>query len=283
MEAWAGQVVNGFAFGMLLFLVASGLSLIYGVMRVVNMAHGACYMVGGFVGWSVMHATGNFGAALIGGAAVGGALGWVVERLTSLFRGQELVQALVTFGLGLGLSDLSLVIWGGRPLLLEAPQVLSGSAELLGLRMARYRLFLSGAGVILGASLWWLLERSRLGAQIRAVVDNAEVAWALGLDAPGLYRRAAVVGGALAGLAGVLGGPFLGVYRGLDMDMLLLSFAVVIVGGLGSFGGTWLGSLLVGLTHSVGGYVWPEGSYVILFGIMALVVVLKPTGLLRRM
>jgi branched-chain amino acid transport system permease protein len=240
-------------------------------------------MVGGFVGWSVTHATGNFGAALIGGAAVGGALGWVVERLTSLFRGQELVQALVTFGLGLGLSDLSLVIWGGRPLLLEAPQVLSGSAELLGLRMARYRLFLSGAGVILGASLWWLLERSRLGAQIRAVVDNAEVAWALGLDAPGLYRRAAVVGGALAGLAGVLGGPFLGVYRGLDMDMLLLSFAVVIVGGLGSFEGTWLGSLLVGLIHSVGGYVWPEGSYVILFGIMALVVVLRPTGLLRRM
>jgi branched-chain amino acid transport system permease protein len=280
MTFWAFQVLNGVSFGMLLFLLGAGLSLIYGVMRILNLAHGAYYVLGAYVALSTVQATGSFLLAAVAGAAAVTLLGIVMERvLLRRVPREELPQALLTFGLLLIVGDLCLWIWGGTPQTLPRPEPLAWSARLGPLVFPAYRLFLVGVGVTIGLALWILQERTRLGTRVRAAMDDAEMAQATGIDVSRLSTGVFALGAMLAALGGVLGGPLLGVYPGADFEVLLLAFVVVIVGGLGSLKGALVGALLVGLLDTLGKALFPQLAMFTIFAPMAIILAVRPTGL----
>ncbi len=280
---WPALVVNGIAFGMLLFLIGSGLSLIFGVMRIVNLAHGSYFMLGAYLGVAILRATNSFVLAVVGAAGVTLAAGVFMQRLfLQRFTGRVLPQVLLTMGFLLLIADLSLWIWGGTPQIMETPRLLTGSIRIGTIVFPTYRGFVMAVGVVLAIALWFGLERTRLGAQIRAAVDDPEIAQAMGIDVPRLATAMFGLGAALAGLGGVLGSPFLGVYPGADLDVLTLAFAVVIIGGLGSLPGTLVGSVFVGLADNLGKALVPELSYVTFFAPMALILAVRPRGLFGR-
>lgn len=280
MTFWTTLAINGIAFGMLLFLLGSGLSLIFGVMQIVNLAHGSSYLLGAYLGVAIMRATGSFGLAIVGAAGAMLLLGVLMQRgfLTRL-GGNVLPQVLLTMGFLLILADLSLWVWGGNPQILTIPPALRGSFAVGEVVVPQYRVFVTAVGGSLALLLWLVLERTRLGAQVRAAVDDAEIAQAMGINVPLLGTVMFGLGAALAGIGGVLGSPFLGVYPGADLDVLTLAFAVVIIGGLGSLPGTLAGSLFVGLADNVGKALLPEFSYVTFFAPMALILAVRPRGL----
>jgi branched-chain amino acid transport system permease protein len=280
MTFWAFQVLNGVSFGMLLFLLGAGLSLIYGVLRILNLAHGSYYVLGAYVALSTVQATGSFVLATVAGAAAATALGVFVERvLLRRLPREELPQALLTFGLLLIVGDLCLWIWGGTPQTLPRPEGLTRSVRLGPLVFPSYRLFIIAVGVAIGLALWALQERTRLGAMIRAAIDDAEMARATGIDVSRLSTGVFALGAVLAGLGGILGGPLLGVYPGVDFEVLLLAFVVVIVGGLGSLKGAFVGALLVGLLDNFGKALFPQLAMFTIFAPMAIVLAVRPTGL----
>jgi branched-chain amino acid transport system permease protein len=282
-EFWISQAFNGVSYGALLFLLASGLSLIFGVMRVVNLAHGSYFMLGGYVGLSVVWRTGSYVLALVCGALALALIGMGMQRFfLSRLPGQTLGQVLMTIGFALIFQDLALLIWGGDPYTIPVPAALQGVIELGGLRFPRYRIFIVLVAVVIGALLWLVLDRTRTGAIIRAAVDDAEMAGGVGIKVPRVSLAVFALGAALAALGGVIGGGFLGVYPGADFEVLPYAFVVVIVGGLGSLPGAMVGSLLVGLLDNFGKALFPELSYFTLFAPMALILALRPTGLFGR-
>jgi len=280
MIFWAIQVLNGVSFGMLLFLLAAGLSLIFGLMRILNLAHGSYYALGAYVALSVVHTTGSLLLAAVAGVAAVTALGVVMERvfLRRLPR-DELPQALLTFGFLLILGDTSLWIWGGTPQTLPRPDAFAGSLHLGPLIFPSYRLFVIAMGAAAGLGLWALQERTTLGAMIRAAIDDAEMARAVGVNVSLLSTGVFALGTALAALGGIVGGPLLGVYPGVDFEVLLLAFVVVVIGGLGSLKGAFLGALLVGLVDNFGKVLLPELALFTIFAPMALILAVRPTGL----
>lgn len=280
---WTTLVTNGVAFGMLLFLIGSGLSLIFGVMRVVNLAHGSYYLIGAYLGTSVAVATNSFLLGVAAGVVATMALGIVMQTaFLERFGGQILAQVLLTMGFLLLLADLSLWVWGGTPQILAIPDALSGSVRAGGFVFPRYRLFISLLSALVALALYLVLERTRLGAQVRAAVDDPEMAQGLGVNVPRLSTAMFALGAALAGLAGVLGSPILGVFPGADLEILTLALAVVIIGGLGSLPGTLVGSLFVGLADNIGKALFPELSYIAFFAPMALILAVRPRGLFGR-
>jgi branched-chain amino acid transport system permease protein len=280
MTFWAFQVLNGVSFGMLLFLLGAGLSLIYGVLRILNLAHGSYYILGAYVALSTVQATGSFVLATVAGAAAATALGIFMERvLLRRLPREELPQALLTFGLLLIVGDLCLWIWGGTPQTLPRPEGLARSVRLGPLVFPSYRLFIIVVGVAIGLALWALQERTRLGAMVRAAIDDAEMARATGIDVSRLSTGVFALGAVLAGLGGILGGPLLGVYPGADFEVLLLAFVVVIVGGLGSLKGALVGALLVGLLDNFGKALFPQLAMFTIFAPMAIILAVRPTGL----
>jgi branched-chain amino acid transport system permease protein len=283
-EFWVTQAFNGLSYGALLFLLASGLSLIFGVMRVVNLAHGSYFMLGGYVGLSVVWRTGSFVAALAGGALAIALVGVGMERLflRRLPATQTLGQVLMTIGFALIFQDVALLVWGGDPYTIPAPSVLSGTVRVGGLLFPAYRIFIVAVALAIGAALWLGLEGTRAGALIRAAVDDAEMAQGVGINVPRVSLLVFALGAGLAALGGVIGGAFLGVYPGADFEVLPYAFVVVIVGGLGSLPGAMVGSLLVGLLDNFGKALFPELSYFTLFAPMALILALRPTGLFGR-
>ena len=282
-EFWISQAFNGLSYGALLFLLASGLSLIFGVMRVVNLAHGSYFMLGGYVGLSVVWRTGSYVAALLCGALALALIGMGMERLFHRrLPGQTLGQVLMTIGFALIFQDLALLIWGGDPYTIPVPPMLQGVLSVGALRFPRYRIFIIVVAAIVGAALWLALDRPRTGAIIRAAVDDAEMAAGVGIKVPRVSLAVFALGAALAALGGVIGGGFLGVYPGADFEVLPYAFVVVIVGGLGSLPGAMVGSLLVGLLDNFGKALFPELSYFTLFAPMALILALRPTGLFGR-
>jgi len=282
-EFWITQTFNGLSYGALLFLLASGLSLIFGVMRVVNLAHGSYFMLGGYVGLSTVWRTGSFVAACLAGAVAVGLIGIAMERLfLRRLPGQTLGQVLMTIGFALIFQDLALLIWGGDPYTIPAPPALSGVIRLGALNFPVYRIFIIGVALVIGVALWLALERTRLGATIRAAVDDAEMARGVGINVPMVSLGVFALGACLAAVGGVIGGGFLGVYPGSDFEVLPYAFVVVIVGGLGSLPGAMVGSLLVGLLDNFGKALFPELSYFTLFAPMALILALRPTGLFGR-
>jgi branched-chain amino acid transport system permease protein len=283
MNFWIIQGLNGLAFGSLLFILASGFSLIFGLMRIVNLSHGAYFMLGAYVGLSAIEAGVNFWIAiLIGGGAIC-ILGAVIERfILRRLNGQPLAQVLVTLGIAFIIADTCVWIWTGDPRPVPMPRELAGAFRVSNLAFPIYRLFVIGVAFALAAALWFLLERSRLGAMIRAGVDDLPMARAMGIRTSLLFSAVFCLGSALAGAGGVLAGPILSVYPGLDSDMLPLALVVVILGGVGSLLGAFVGSLIIGFIYSYGQALFPDLAYVILFLPMVLVLTLRPTGLFGR-
>lgn len=280
MTFWLIQVLNGISFGMLLFLLAAGLSLIYGLMKVLNLTHGSFYLLGGYIGVAVVRMTGSFVLATLAGAFAIAIIGVVMERFfLRRFHLQELPQALLTFGFLFIFSDLAMVIWGSDPETMPKPALFDQSVQLGGFYYPSYRLFIIAFGLVIAAFLWWLQEGTRVGAMLRASVDNEEVTRALGINVSLLFSLVFALGAFLAALGGVMGGPIVGVYPGADFDVLLLGFVVVIIGGLGSLKGALFGGLAVGLLDNFGKVFFPELALFTVFAPMALILALRPSGL----
>ncbi len=281
--AFLAQILNGLSFGAVLFFLASGFTLIFGLMRITNLAHGGFYLVGGYIGISVVRATGNFFLAMLVSAILIMLLGLVTERvLLRPIRGLEKPEVLLTIGLTFILGDMSLAIWGGDPTPIPKPDFLNGALNMGGFIYPRYRLFVIACAVVIGAILFWVEKKTRWGAMVRAGVDDRETVAALGINIKAVFTGAFMFGAFLAGFAGVIGGAFLTLLPGQDFEVLLFALAVVIIGGLGSLKGAALGVVIVGLIDSFGKALIPELSFFTLFAPMAIILVLRPRGLLGR-
>jgi len=276
------QILNGLTFAALLFLVASGFTLIFGLMRIVNLAHGAMYLMGGYVAYAVATQFDSFVLGLVAGAVATALMGLVEQSLLRFANGVELRQVLMTLGLALIIDDSALVIFGGDTFSMPTPDILKGPLEVFGMAYPRYRLFVLLVGIIIFILLWLLMNRSRLGALIRAGVDDAETVEALGVNIRKVFIFTFMLGMALAGIAGALGGAFLSLYPSADSEILVYSLAVVIIGGRGSLGGAAVGSLTVSMLSTFGQVWFPELSYFVIFGPMALLLAFRPTGLFGR-
>ena len=275
--------LNGVSFGALLFLLSSGFTLIFGLMRIVNLAHGSFYLLGGYVGLSLMQSGQSFWVAMIGGALAIAVLGFAVERgLLRRVRGRTMPEVLLTVGLSLIFADLALAQWGGDPILLDRPAQFAGTVELGGVTYPEFRLLVLGLGILLAAAMWILQSRTRIGAIIRAGVDDREMVSALGINVNAVFTGVFVFGALLAGMTGVIGGVFLSLYPGADGEILNFALVVVILGGLGDLRGAIVGSLLVGLIDSFGRSLTPSLSYFLLFAPMALILIFRPRGLFGR-
>jgi branched-chain amino acid transport system permease protein len=283
MRFWVLQTLNSLALGGLFFLLAAGFSLIFGLMRVVNLTHGAFFMLGAYVGLSVLRAGGGFALAVLAGGGAVLVLGAVVERLLlRRLAGRPLAQVLVTLGIAFMISDVCVLVWTGDPIPLPVPAALRGSVRIAGVLFPLYRLAVAGIAIAIAAALWLGIERTRVGAMIRAGVDDMQMARGLGIPVSRLFTAVFCLGAALAGMGGVLGGPILSVYPGLDADMLPLALVVVILGGIGSLPGAIVGSFLVGFVYTFGQALLPDLAYVVLFLPMVAVLAIRPRGLFGR-
>ena len=277
------QLLNGLTFAALLFVVASGFTLIFGLLRIVNLAHGALYLFGGYVGFTLATRTGSFVLGGIGAMIAVAAIGFVLDQgLLRFVRGNELRQVLLSLGFAFVLNDLALVIWGGDSFTVPIPQALRGGLRVFGVFYPSYRLFALATGIFVFAALWLLLNRTRLGALIRAGVDDAEMVEASGVNIRRVFLVTFLLGSALAGLGGLMGGAFLSLYPSADAEILVFSLAVVIIGGRGSLVGVGVGSLLVGLLNTLGQVMFPELAYFVIFGPMAMLLAFRPLGLFGR-
>ena len=278
------QALNGLSFGALLFILAAGLSLVFGMMDVVNLAHGAFYMLGAYVALSVVQLTGSFWIAMAAAPLALALLGLAIEPLLlRRLRGRHLDQALLTIGVSLVIVDVIGQLWGREVRSLSAPPGLDGSVTLIGGVYPVYRLFVIGFGIVLAAAMTLVYRRTRIGMLIRAGVQDAEMLGALGVDTNRLFASTFATGAALAGLAGVIAAPVFGVQPGMDTDPgLLYSLVVVVVGGLGTLSGAVAGSLLIGPLDTFGKVLFQDVALAVIFAIVALVLLLKPTGLLGR-
>lgn len=278
------QAINGVSLAALLFLLASGFTLSFGLMRVVNMAHGAYYLLGGYIGLSIAEKTGNFALALAGGGAAIIVVGYFIDRFLIRRTGENhLAQVLLTVGVAFVIGDVSLAIWGGDNLMVPAPAYLKGSVILPGdVYYPKYRFVLIFLGVAVGVLLWLLYKKTQLGAVVRAGVDDREQVNATGINVDRLFVMVSALASFLAGMAGVAGGAFLTLYPGAEWEILVYALVVVIVGGLGSLEGAMIGALIVGLLDAYGRWLLPEFSYFVLFGPIALLMLFRPRGLFGR-
>lgn len=283
MELWITLFFNGVSYGALLFLLASGLSLIFGVMRIVNLAHGSYFLLGGYVAWTVIWTTGSWLLSIPVAALTVALVGVVMERVLLRPLGSDpLRQVLLTAGVALLFQQGALDIWGGDPLDIRKPAALDWSLQVWGLFLPVYRIFMIAVVAVVGTALWFVIEKTRIGAVVRATVDDAEMARGVGIDTSRVSMAVFALGAFLAALGGVIGGAFTGVQPGLDYEVLPLAFAVVIIGGMGSLRGALAGSLIVGLVDNFGQALFPELSYFTLYAPMVLILAVKPTGLFGK-
>lgn len=286
-------VFGGVTLGALYFLVASGFTLIFGLMRNVNLAHGSLYLLGGYIGFEVSEATGSWLLAFPVVFVVVAALGLVLQN--QVFRrmeGEELRQTMVTIGLSVVIADIMLWIWGGQSYTILSPDWLSGpatlpiissiksSGEVVYLRYPAVRIAILVAAIAIGIAMWLVLNKSRLGMLIRAGVDDREMLAASGVRIQYVFLAVFAFGAGLAGMAGIVGGTFQSLSPGEDTRFLLASLVVVIVGGMGSIPGAAIGALVIGLSEQIGLVYAPTYSVVFTFLIMAAVLAFRPQGLL---
>jgi branched-chain amino acid transport system permease protein len=341
-QFWVVQAFNGISYGALLFLIGSGLSLIFGVMRIVNLAHGAYFLWGGYIALSVINATGSWALSLPVAALAVALIGIAMERLFLRSEGFEylrnaaiavglgvlvslavarwgqfmgggssqfitvtavaavaayfllsrisvvaietdvLRQVLLTVGFAFLFQQAALDIWGGNNMDITPPTEFTRSIVIAETYLPLYRVFMIATAVAIGIVLWLVMEKTRMGAAVRATVDDAQMARGVGIDTNRVSMFIFALGAFLAALGGVIGGAFLGIYPGLDFEMLPLAFAVVIIGGMGSLGGAAIGALAVGLADNFGKALFPEVSYFTLYAPMVLILAIKPTGLFGR-
>ena len=293
------QILNGLQFGVMLFLTAAGLTLVFGVMGLINLAHGSLFMIGAFAAAATAAATGNFIAAIAASIAAAAAMGAVIEILVirRLYARDHLDQVLATFALILIFSEGTRYVFGSFPLYLNIPDILSGPVTLPGgIQYPLYRLTLIGIGLMVAMGLFLLISRTRLGIQIRAGESDREMIAALGINISFLYTVVFALGAGLAGMAGALIGAIQSVQVGMGEPVLILAFVVIVIGGIGSIKGALVGSLLVGLTDTLGGILLPELfklfmpnaaatsvefalASMLIYVLMAVILIVRPTGL----
>ena len=277
------QVLNGLTFAALLFIVASGFTLIFGLLRIVNLAHGALYLLGGYIGLAVGTHTGSYVASGIAAMASIALVGLLLDQgLLRWVRGYDLRQVLLTLGVALILNDIGLVIWGGDTFTVPTPPALQGATTIFGVTYPKFRLFVLVFGIVTFAALWLMLNKTRLGALIRAGVDDAEMVQASGINIDRIFMLTFMLGAALAGLGGWLGGAFLTLYPSADSEILVFSLAIVIIGGRGSLVGAAVGAIMIGMLSTFGQVWFPELAYFVIFGPMALLLAFRPLGLFGR-
>ena len=279
-----GQALNGLAYGVLLFLLSVGLTLIFGMLDIVNLAHGSYYMLGAYAGLTLIAATDNFWLALLVAPVAVALIGAAVERtlLRPLYRRGPLDQVLLTFGLIYLFEDLVKWIWSGRIRSIPTPALFSASVTVLGATIPSYRLFVIVFGLLMALVLWALIEKTRLGAVIRAGVFDSEMTAGMGINTERVFTGVFAFGAGLAGLSGVIAGPIQSAYPPMGASILVPALIVVVVGGLGSLKGSLAGSLIIGQAETFGKAWLPGASMLIIYVVMALILLFRPQGLFGR-
>ncbi|MDR1510962.1 MAG: branched-chain amino acid ABC transporter permease [Synergistaceae bacterium] len=277
-------LLNGLTYSGLLFMCASGLTLIFGLMRVVNMSHGIFYLCGAYIGWVVQHAAKNWFLAILAGGIFVGLLAVVIK--VTIFKkvlGNDLQETLLTLGITQVVGDVLLAVFGGMPQSITASRSIARAISVGGIFFyPGTRLFILAMAVLQGGLLWLLIQKTRFGQIVRAGVDDRDMVSALGINIDSVFTIVFLVGGFLAGISGVMGGSYLAFTSGTDMTILTYSLVVVIVGGMGSLGGAALGALLVGMTDSITKSLVPNLSMVIIFGILMMILAFRPNGIFGK-
>ncbi|MGH7275983.1 MAG: branched-chain amino acid ABC transporter permease [Candidatus Rokuibacteriota bacterium] len=275
------QVLNALALAGLLFLVSAGLSLVFGILRVVNFAHGVFYMLGAYLGFTAVAVSGWFWLSLVVVPPLVGVVGALLEASTLrfIYRRPPIYQLLLTFGLALILEESVRVLYGPTAKGIDPPPLLQGAVEIAGTFYPRYRLFLVVLGIVVGLGVWLFLQRTRTGLVIRAVAQNSEMADCLGADVARVRTLVFGAACALAGLGGVAAGPMTTAYLGMGISVIVDAFVVVVIGGLGSIGGSMAGSLIVGAAQTWGAFYLPETAMVIMYAVMGVILIFRPWGL----
>lgn len=276
------QLLNGVQYGLLLFLVASGLTLVFGIMGIINLAHGAMYMIGAYLAFSLTSLTGSLVLAILLGIPVVIAIGVVIERflITYLYERDHLDQVLLTYGIILVFGELQKIIWGSDVHSVAVPEMFNFSIPLTdNLRYPAYRLVVSVVCLVLAAGMYLLIQKTRLGMTIRAGAHNREMVEALGINVRTLFTLIFAGGVALAAFAGMIAAPLSSVYPGMGDTILIVCFVVVVIGGIGSIKGAFLGAMLIGLADTFGAVLLPQFSSLIVYALMAIVLLWRPRGL----
>ncbi len=284
MIAWLDTnlvtLLNGVAIGFLIYTMAVGLSLVFGMMDVLNLAHGSVFLLGAYLAFSISGRPGGFVLAILVAAVAGALAGLFLFAATSLVTGRgHLDQAVLTLGVALVASELFATAWGNDVKSVSPPGWLSGSVQVAGDAYPTYRLAVIVMGVVLAIAVFWVIERTHYGVLVRAAVADRTMTSACGVNTRLLLSGTFAVGAALAAVGGAMAGPVLGAYRGLDNDVLILALIVVIVGGLGSAKGALIGALIVGQVRSLGVVILPEAASVLLFLVLAIIIVVRPYGI----
>jgi branched-chain amino acid transport system permease protein len=281
-QFWAEQILNSLQFSMLLFLLAIGLSVVFGLMDYLNLSHGTIYMFAAYMAFSITQLTGSFWIALALAPVVAAAVGLVLyfALLKRAEKGGHLTQVLLTVGVIYMGTDLIRIAYGDLPKGVSQPEVLSGAVNLFGILYPAYRLFIIALGLVVMTALYFALERTRLGALVRAGVDDRATAETLGIDIGKVFALVFGIGTYLAGVAGVVAAPVFSVYPGMDVSIIILVLVVVVVGGLGSLRGVIVGSLLIGFADTFGKILLPQFAMMMIYLVMALVLIFRPSGLL---
>src|SRR5215469_16719519 len=275
------QGLNGVAYGLLLFLLAAGLSLIFGMMDVVNLAHGSFFMLGAYLGYTASRVTQNFWLALLVAPVLIGLLGIAIEMglLKRIYRRPLLDQVILTFGLSFMIAELVKIIWGSSELVLQPPDILSGQIEILGNTYPVYRLFVIGVGAVIALAMWTVERRTRIGAIIRAGVADRQMVAGLGVNIGAVFTGVFAFGAALAAFGGVVAGPVLSLFPGMDAVVLINALIVVVVGGMGTLTGAFWGGLLIGLAVTFLTVLVPQIALVLTFVVMGAILLVRPNGL----
>lgn len=283
MNTFYFLTLNGLTMAALLFIMASGLTLAFGLMRVVNLAHGAFYLLGGYFGVQVIRDTGSLTLGLLAGGGIALVGGLLMERfLLQRVRGLDLSEALLTIAVGLIIADALLVVYGGQPVSLPLPRELRAPVDLGVMMYPYFRVLIMGFAVLLGIALWLVMTYTRIGAAIRAGVDDRETAMSQGINVPLLFGGVFAVASFLAGIAGVIGTSYMSLTQGLDVRVLMLSLVVIIIGGMGSLKGAAVGALITGMVSSFATGYLPQFALFFLFLPMTLILVFRPQGLFGR-
>lgn len=284
METLGVSILNGISFGMLLFIVSSGLSLILGLMGIINVAHGALFMIGGYIGITVANITNNFLLGVLAGGLGAGMVGFFIERgfLRNLYK-RELDQILVTFAFVYIITNITIWIWGCWPIIPDLPQILTNSVIIGGVGFPNHRFMLILSGIVIFFFLWWLQEKTKIGAIVRAGMEDAEMVSGLGINLRPITISLFILGSFLAGLGGVIASPILG---GLNTDLgigiIFIAIAVVIVGGVGSVQGVLVGALLIGVIDNLTATYFPLfNTYAVSIAIV-LILIFRPAGIMGR-
>ncbi|MBA2777919.1 branched-chain amino acid ABC transporter permease [Billgrantia kenyensis] len=283
MNTFYFLALNGLTMAALLFIMASGLTLAFGLMRVVNLAHGAFYLLGGYIGVQVIRDTGSLTLGILAGGLAALVGGLLMERfLLQRVRGMDLSEALLTIAVGLIIADALLVVYGGQPVSLPLPRELRAPVDLGVMMYPYFRVLIMIFAVLLGIALWLVMTYTRIGAAIRAGVDDRETAMAQGINVPLLFGGVFAVASFLAGIAGVVGTSYMSLTQGLDVRVLMLSLVVIIIGGMGSLKGAAVGALITGMVSSFATGYLPQFALFFLFLPMTLILVFRPQGLFGR-